>query len=145
MCFPCKPLTCKLFYLEPYFCLIYVLLELLELLWLKFQFKYFLESKIVGKKNYVNKIVEKLCVLPVGRRDIFLCLVTQEQLIQARPQSAWWKSRCKSQDWWVHLPFSHVILEKNLCGYGPRKQVWRSSEGGGGRGVQEGGDMYVYI
>jgi len=48
----------------------------------------------------------------------------------------------------MHLPFSHVILEKNLCGHGPRKQVKSDDlqgwDGRGGREVQEGDDTYVY-
>ena len=42
-----------------------------------------------------------------------------------------------------------MILEKNLCGHGPSKQVkcadLQGWNGGGGMEVQEGDDMYVYI
>lgn len=149
MCSPCKPLTCKLFYLGTYLCLIYVILEFLELLWLNFHFKYLLESKkIVKKKKYLESYVNKDCwetLCFTCRQKGLFCLLWP----QARPQSAWRKSRCKSQDWWICFPFSHVILEKNLCGHGPSKQVkcddLQGWDGGGGMEVQEGDDMCVYI
>ena len=42
----------------------------------------------------------------------------------------------------MHLPFSHVILEKNLCGLGPRKQVKCDDLQGWDRGGGQIADSY---